>query len=233
MVQQLVEAGHRVIATCRNPGAAEELKAVNKGLLGGAPFTLDVASEVSINTLAAQLQGLEGLTEIDALVHNAGIAASTHPHDPVESASKAEMMRCFEVNCAGPMLLTQALLPFLERSQANTGQARVMMVGSRMGCASLVASTGEGWTSSVSYRCSKAAMHMLMRCFDAELKSRGICFTAVTPGWVRTDMGNAGGRVANLEVTESVTGLVKLLGEMESTTHGGKFFDYLGTEVAL
>ena len=47
-------------------------------------------------------------------MHNAGVAASTHPIEPVAAAKKSEMMRCFEVNCCGPLLLTQALLPLLQ-----------------------------------------------------------------------------------------------------------------------
>ena len=264
LVRQLVKR-KRVLATCRDPGTASELedviRAANRDLPGhcktSAILALDVSSEESIAALPAALAGI-GVDAVDYVVHNAGVAASTHPVDPVASATKSEMMRCFEVNCCGPLLLTQTLLPLL-RAAGNTPNPfensaldcggpyeppKVLFVGSDMGCVSSTVSGGEGWTSSASYRCSKAALHMLMRCFDQELSSsspggapdtgRDICFAAVHPGWVNTDMGSAGGRSADLDVEDGAEGVLCVLYNTmrDAKSSGGRLYDNLGQEMA-
>ena len=234
LVRQLLRGGSSVLAACRTPANATELTELLASSDQPKPIQLDVSSEDSIAALPARLDAL-GVQAVSALVHNAGVAASTHPIDPVQSASKSEMMRCFEVNCCGPLLLTQTLLPQLQRS--SSGTPRVLFVGSDMGCVSSTNSGGAGWTSSVSYRCSKAAVHMLMRCFHEELavsadeQADGVCFAAVHPGWVQTDMGGAGGRTAHLGVEESVVGVLQVLHAMAVSTHGGRLFNYDGQEM--
>ena len=247
LVRQLLAAGHHtVLATCRCPADAPELAALLHAA-GGAPhaaLALDVTDEDSIAGLPAALAAC-GASSVGAVIHNAGVSASTHPLDPVARTSKAEMMRCFEVNCCGPLLLTQALLPLLlgpAEGGAAVGGAgdapvsKVLFVGSDMGCVSATTSDGSaGWTSSASYRCSKAAVHMLMRCFDQELSAAQrahACFTAVHPGWVQTDMGGAGGRTADISAARSVEGLLELLSAMEPESHGGRLFDYTGEQLA-
>jgi len=80
------------------------------------------------------------LAAMDAVIRNAGVSSATHPHDPVATASKGELMRCFEVNCCGPQLLTQALLPLLNGGGGGQGeqqkQKQVLFLGSDMGCVS-------------------------------------------------------------------------------------------------
>ena len=48
------------------------------------------------------------------------------------------------------------------------------------------------------YRISRAAANMATRCFAGELGPQGYVFIAMSPGWVATDMGSAGGRTAPL-----------------------------------
>ena len=171
-----------------------------------------------------------------SLHSNAGVSSSIHPLDPVAAARKSELIRCVETNCCGTLLVTQALMPHLRLSPSP----KVLFVGLDMGCVSQTVSNGKGWTSSVSYRASKAAEHMVMRCFHAEEASAAaaaaatlprICFAAVHPGWVQTDMGGAGGRTADLGVGESAKDVLGLLGTMSFDTHGGRLFNHDGKEI--
>ena len=81
------------------------------------------------------------------------------------------------------MRTTRAFLPLLRKSK----QPRVVNVSSGIG--SLTRKPPE--RHAYAYAASKAALNMVTRISAAEFKEQGICIVAVTPGWVRTDMGGA------------------------------------------
>merc|ERR1711934_1222734 len=82
-----------------------------------------------------------------------------------------------------------------------------------------------------SYRMSRAASNMAMRCFAGELQDQGYIFVSMSPGHVNTDMGAAGGRKAPLEVHESVKGMLDILAHLRRADNG-RFLQYDGTELA-
>ncbi|OXB76044.1 UNVERIFIED_CONTAM: hypothetical protein H355_000143, partial [Colinus virginianus] len=81
-----------------------------------------------------------------------------------------------------------------------------------------------------SYRCSKAALNMLTRCQSLGYREHGILCVAVHPGWVQTDMGNAGGHTAQLTVDASVGGMLKVLSSL-SEKDTGTFLDWEGNKL--
>jgi NAD(P)-dependent dehydrogenase (short-subunit alcohol dehydrogenase family) len=93
-----------------------------------------------------------------------------------------------------------------------------------MGSVSLMGSA-TGWL----YRASKAALNSVMKSASIELGPRGIVCLALHPGWVRTDMGGA---AADLEVTDSVAGMRRVLAAADGAANGG-FFDYTGDRIAF
>jgi NAD(P)-dependent dehydrogenase (short-subunit alcohol dehydrogenase family) len=62
---------------------------------------------------------------------------------------------------------------------------------------------------------------MLTRAMAAELRPRGITVVAVTPGWVKTEMG---GPQAPLAVEESARSLAATIGRV-SEKEAGQFLD--------
>ena len=214
-VQQLLARGARVIAACRQPGRALKLTALaaaHPGHLSVLP--LDLNKERSIAGLA-QEAGL--LTDkLDALINNAGVLVSGEHYGELAAKTFAET---FATNVIGPLLLTQALTPLLERGDA----ARVINLSSDLGSHAETAAF-----ATPSYAISKAALNMVTRLAAAELGPRGITVISLNPGWVRTEMGGAH---APLAANESVAAMLRVIDGLQSGD-GGRFLDYSGADVA-
>lgn len=131
--------------------------------LGATTWPLDLTDAEGIETAA------EVLTELDVLVHNAGVA---HPGRVDESAVE-QWRASFEVNVTGAVALTLALLPAL---RAARGQ--VVFINSGAG---LTVSPGLA-----SYSASKFAL----RAFADSLRADEplLRVTSVHPGRVDTEM---------------------------------------------
>lgn len=204
--RQLTSAGATVIGTARTPDEATELAAT-----GARVEQLDVADAASVDALASRLTG----TPIDVLLNNAGIFPS---RGGIESVDPDEAARVYAVNTLGPMRVTRALLPNLRQGRRKL----VMNMSSGLGS---IENNGRG--GSMGYRESKAALNMFTRSLHAELGDEGFVCIAMSPGWVRTDMG---GESATLSPEQSVQGMLSVLGSA-GPDESGRYFDYSGDEL--
>ncbi|MBS0557613.1 MAG: SDR family oxidoreductase [Proteobacteria bacterium] len=214
-VRQLLARGDRVIATCRHPGKAlalTELAAAHPGHLHVLP--LDLASERSIAEAAREAAALTNA--LDMLINNAGMLVSGERFGAIAHKSLTDS---FAANVAGPVLLTQALAPLLEKGK----HPRVLNLSTRL--ASIAGTTSFGTPS---YSMSKAALNMATRQLATALTPHEIIVFCASPGWVKTDMGGA-----NAPVTphDSVAGLIKVL-DAATQADAGCFVDYKGVEIA-
>jgi len=212
-VRQLLARGDRVVATCRHPGKATTLNALageHPGRLHVLP--LDVADPRAIAEVARELLLLDDDAgdHIDLLVNGAGVL---HSGERFGSVGAVNLDDSFRTNAMGPFLLTQALAPRLADG------ARVANITSQLGS---IANTTRFGTPS--YNISKAAQNMATALLAAALRERGIVVVALHPGWVQTDMGGAG---ATVTPTESVNGLLRVIGGLKPSD-GGRFLDWRG-----
>ena len=161
LVEELYARGAgKVYATARDPRTVTHPEAV--------PLALEVTDPDSVAAAAAQA------SDVTVLINNAGISlgASSFLEAPVD-----DIRREFETNFYGPLLVTRAFTPIIERN----GGGHVLNVHSVLSWIGLAGS----------YSATKAALWSQTNSLRLELSSRGIGVTGLHVGYVDTDMASS------------------------------------------
>lgn len=210
---ELVARGHEVIATARNPESATELQALDGGSGKLHIVALDVTDAASVSAAAGVVA--EKFGSLDILINNAGIYPEG-AEAAFESIDHSLFEQALEVNLLGVIRVTRALLPLVRKGDAP----RIVNVSS--GAASISRkSDGRRYC----YGTSKAALNMFTRTLAFELRSQGVVVVALSPGWVKTDMG---GDHADLEVADVAPVLVDTFLRL-GLEKSGEFLDRFGS----
>ena len=173
-----------------------------------------IADVTDPGQLAALAQRLRG-EPLDVLFCNAGIIGKRGM--ALGSFDYESWEEVFRVNVLGAAALAEA---FVENVAAGSRKV-IAMMSSRLG--SIAESSG----MTLPYATSKAALNMLVKGLAATLEPRGIVVVALSPGWVRTDMGGAG---APLGPETSVAGLRKVIATLKRDD-SGRFFSHDGSPI--
>ncbi|KAL1955989.1 hypothetical protein VTO42DRAFT_7889 [Malbranchea cinnamomea] len=119
--------------------------------------------------------------KIDILINNAGIAGDRLLNDPVRGSIDAELFdRQYKVNVLAPLLLTQAVAPYLPRDRSG----RIVNVSS--------VSASMGFEGQSVYAGTKGALEAMTRVWARELGDRATV-NSINPGPVIGDMYWAAG----------------------------------------
>ncbi len=167
--KKFLKNGWRVIGTSTKgdiPIDSKNLTAVQLDLF--APESIAEATE----------KILKISPNIDVIVNSAGIILDAH--DCVVDMGK--IRKTLEVNLIGAINFTENLIPFI---QSN---GHIINIDSAYGALSSPIDD----ETSTAYRISKAGLNMYTRTLAYRLKNKDIVVSSVDPGWVKTDMGNAG-----------------------------------------
>lgn len=189
---------------------------------------LDIADEASVRDCAARVSDLA--PRLDWIINTVGLlhdGDDMRPERQLADVQPGNIIRSFEVNSMGPLLLAKHLSRLLPRREPCTVATLSARVGSisdnRLG----------GWYA---YRASKAAQNMLTRTLSIELKRkhRRIRCVALHPGTVATDLSAPfrGGVDAEklFSIEQSTNYLLQVLDQLDDDDNG-KFFAWDGQKI--
>ncbi len=159
-------AGARVVLAARDSARLEEVAC---DLPGALVIPTDMANEHAIENLVARVG--ETFGGIDILISNAGVGLAS----PIATLKASDLRQVFEVNLLGPLALTQAVLPYMQRQ----GRGQLIYISSVVGLRALPYLGG--------YAASKAALDRLTESLRVELRGSRIAVTLVRPGTTRTE----------------------------------------------
>jgi NAD(P)-dependent dehydrogenase (short-subunit alcohol dehydrogenase family) len=215
LVKVYLEKGYSVAASARNPEKAKELKRLQKSDPNLILLSFDVTDESAIKEASRAVQKEWG--HLDILINNAGIFGEKN-QDSITKLKLEAANHVFDVNLFGPIRVTRAFLPLLEKGK----EKKVIHITSLMG--SIDDNQSGGYYA---YRISKTALNMMNRSLSHELGKKGFICTVMHPGWVKTDMGGA---EAPTPVEGSANGLFTTISRLVPED-SGRFLDYQGKRI--
>lgn len=220
------QPGETLIGLCRHPDQVPDR------IRGHESVTLlPWQADAPLNdTLLEHLQkALAPSGKVDNLIYGAGLLHDEQmfPEKRLEELDPHSMARAFQVNCVGFGTLVQALAPGF-RGQHLT---RVAAISAKVG--SISDNQFGGWYA---YRCSKAALNMLVRNLSIELPRRysPITCVALHPGTTDSPLSAPFGQsLAKLKVHKPDETARNLYGILDglSEADNGRFISWDGTDL--
>ncbi|KAL4945721.1 hypothetical protein BDV06DRAFT_229930 [Aspergillus oleicola] len=140
------------------------------------PESLKAGVEFVQRTL--QEKGKKGL---DVLVNNSGVGPFTQ--GGIENMAISELTSVFHTNVTLTHIVTIAFLPLLR----SGGRKVIANISSTVG--SITLAPKFGMNPAYAYKMSKAGLNMLTVQYGIQFQKEGFTSFAVSPGWLRTDLG--------------------------------------------
>jgi len=169
--EAVLQAGHRLVATARDPAQLAGLA----DRYGGAvrAIALDVTDPVAAAHAVQTAQ--ETFGGLDVLVNNAGYGNV----DSVEDTSLEDFRQQIETNLFGTIIMTKAAIPLL-REQRGGHIIQLSSVGGRVGA-----------PGRAPYSAAKWGVEGFSESLAMEMALLGVRVTIVEPGGFRTDFAGA------------------------------------------
>ncbi len=161
----------KVIAIARSGNKLERLREASGQTITTLVFDLENGD---MRALAEQLIR-QGIPSLNGIIHNAGFLVNR----PFADITKTELEQSYRINVFGPYLLTQALMPLLEKS----GDAHIVHISSVGGVQGSVKFPGLS-----AYSSSKGALSVLTECLATEFSERPVRVNCLALGAVQTEM---------------------------------------------
>jgi NAD(P)-dependent dehydrogenase (short-subunit alcohol dehydrogenase family) len=169
--EEILKAGHRVLATARN--SEQLLDVASKFGKTVRTVSLDVTNEAQAKyAVDAAIETFGGL---DVLINNAGYGNVS----PVEDTPIADFRAQIETNLFGVIIMTKAVLPYF-RERASGHIIQISSIGGRVGPPGRAA-----------YAAAKFGVEGFSEALSKEVGPLGIKVTVVEPGGFRTDFAGS------------------------------------------
>lgn len=185
---------YHIIMSGRRRDAVEKAVAdfQSQGLTNVEPLVLDISYDESIANAAKAVAEKHG--RLDVLINNAGLTSDNGaPGETDFSRDKWNMV--FQVNVFGTALVTDAFLPLLEKSQAET--KRIVFMTTSLASIGLVFDKETSWRRSQwrIYSASKTAVNRLMAQYAMEREDDPTWkINACCPGHCATNLNGGMGK---------------------------------------
>lgn len=166
LVNQLIEAGHNVLALSRNIEALQSIKTKNLHVLA-----TDISNESHLRRVESFVS--KNWKQVDIIIHNAGKLVSK----PFAETTAHDFLEVFKVNVFAVAELTRILLPHLVKG------SHVVTISSMGGIQGSMKFPGLA-----AYSSSKGAVITLTELLAEEYKEQGIAFNSLALGAVQTEM---------------------------------------------
>ncbi|KAL1695212.1 hypothetical protein GGG16DRAFT_45414 [Schizophyllum commune] len=216
-----------VFAGARDLARADKLHALANAHPGRIYVTKVVSADKENNKAAIEeIKRVAG--RLDVVIANAGIGDS---YEKALEVPTEQMVRHFEINTNGPLVLFQATYPLLRGNKTP----KFVTISSALGS---IALAGQMALDVYAYGASKAAVNWVMRKLHHDFTDMVIF--PISPGRVLTDMAQAASkddtpeqqamRAAFPAITpeESARGILEQVDIATRETHGGQFVDVEG-----
>ncbi|GKT55265.1 short-chain dehydrogenase [Colletotrichum tofieldiae] len=207
----------------RGAKAVEDLRARNPAGTVSL-LQLDITSDDSIKAAVENITAEFGV--LDVLVNNAGMIVM-QPKD-----RRSELLDTFNTNVASTLILTEALIPLLQKSK----DPRIINVSSGLGSISERTTPGSPFyeVRGEAYRISKAALNMATAHMAFDYKSWNAKVWAYCPGYVVTNLTGEGDRqnriASGADSSEtSAQGILEIV-EGKRDSEAGKFVARFGKQ---
>ncbi len=177
LAERYLEAGDTVYGSARSSDPEGHRTLSERYPNNFFPTVLDITNDSSVALAKTFIES--HCDSIDVLVNNAGIYPD-HNLYPFDKSNLAALSESFECNAVGSMRFSMAMYSLLKRAD----DPKICNISSMIGSIAFHKTEYE-----YSYTTSKAALNMITRLMQLQLRKDGISVLAMSPGWVQTDMG--------------------------------------------
>jgi NAD(P)-dependent dehydrogenase (short-subunit alcohol dehydrogenase family) len=195
-VKQYASRGWRVIATCRDPDAADALKEFASQHDKVEVARLDLLDHAGIDALAERYVG----QPIDVLLNNAGLMRGPDRGQMVGTIDYDEFDTFYRINAMGPLKVSEAFYPHVKMSEMKTIAALTTGKGQK----------GIPVPGFSLYKTSKAALDAIQKEIALRWRRQGIKVVTLLPGRVLTHGETTGSEIA-VPIADSIGGMIAVL----------------------
>ncbi|KAI1113129.1 NAD(P)-binding protein [Nemania sp. NC0429] len=220
----LARPDHTVIGSVRNQASAEQAGLGSVPTAENTKLFIVYIESTSPSDPAKALERVKssGVDHIDVVIANAG---GFPPATPLATVSRQELIGCFEINAAAPVLLFQTFRELLRRARSP----QWISISTSAGSIGSIGVIGSHFLAA--YGASKAALNWLTQ--TIHFTEDWLTVVSLQPGLVQTAQGDWVAKHVGLErapttTEESASAIMRVIDNATCEKTSGKFIDAVG-----